>query len=151
MFNLGGPKLLLHMFAISAVVVAGGVIGSQLRASGSASEKPHDTVTFEVHGTPLAGSEGTLSMGNNVFASQPRALTPEECSDARPRMEAQVQLWEKQLQTMSEGKSLENQLAAAVEDSRTWFDAGCRSHDKLGFYDATDGTGAIKSLLLDFP
>lgn len=144
-------KMSLHLLTVAGIIALAVFVGVQLSDSGSASDTPADTITFETRGTPDPGSEGTLSMADEQFKTTPRALTGAECANARPRMEAQVVLWQERIKTLPDTKSLENHLTAASTDSREWFDAGCPAHEKLGYYDAVDGSGTIKSVLLDFP
>ena len=77
----------------------------------------------------------------------PRPLTAQECIDARPRMEAQVNLRRPKVAAL--GSAELARFDAAVADSRAWFDAGCPPHETLGYYPWPDGSGA-QIVLIDF-
>jgi hypothetical protein len=135
-----------------AVAIAVSTLG--IRSFGSDAAEPEDNgISFvpPSDSAPPRG-EGTLTFTADGFAATPRRLSADECSSAQGRMEAQAKIWAAAVEKVEGDKTvLRGQLAAAVADSREWFAAGCPQHPVLGYYDATNGSGAIKSILIDFP
>ena len=82
------------------------------------------------------------------YASSPRALTADECTAARPRMEAIAELAASRVAELK-SDSEQGRLETALKESRAWFDAGCPAHEKLGIYPANDGSGTM-NILIDF-
>lgn len=147
------PVLLRRLWSTRLTVVlvaAAGVLAAlALRTYGplAASDSQNHSEFTPVDAIPTGERGG----GNfaQPYAAMPRQLTPEECREAAPRMEGLATLLTDSVKDQkAESKA---RLATAIQRSRGWFADGCPPDARLGYYDATDGSGAIKAVLIDFP
>ncbi len=151
------------MTRLNRILIAGGIVFVAvalavstvgIRSFGSDAAEPEDDgISFVSPSDSSQPDEtGSLAFTSEGFATAPRRLSAEECSSAQGRMEAQAEMWALAVEKLEADKTVRRaQLAAAVADSREWLAAGCPQHSVLGYYDATNGSGAIKSILIDFP
>jgi hypothetical protein len=145
--------------AVGAVVLGGVVaVAAATRGGGTADEPPGASagttsvaITSTATVAPTATPQDRLIVRTvpqrDLVEGEPRALTPEECAEARPRMEAQAALREPKIASLTPSDLPAWQ--AAVAESRAWFDAGCPLHGVLGYYPSTDG-GSFTVILIDF-
>jgi|GEM_PF-4172960 len=146
-------KVRRFVWAVAAtlgVVVVG--LGAASLASPESRANDEDTLA-QGFSTPDASSgaeEGRLIIVAATYEAEPRALTAAECAEARPRMEAQASLLAAQIARSGGGTELESRLAAAVAESRAWFDAGCPQDTRLGYYESKARDGSLKSVLIDW-
>lgn len=151
--NVLNSRARLSLFGVALLAAVVGVVALVGPGGSGASQEPVDQLEFVDPTDPRSPDQtGTLAWIESGYAAKPRPLTASECADAAPRMEAQAQMLAVAVERQSPDNSLlQGQLAAAVADSREWFTDGCRPHPVLGYYDALDGSGGIKSILIQFP
>jgi hypothetical protein len=118
-------------------------LGEFAQAQDTEIEVQHGTLS--IHAAP---TEVASRLTRSSYSSSPRALTAEECTAARPRMEAIAQLAASRVEQLKSDSERER-LDIALKESRAWFDAGCPPDEKLGIYPANDGSGTM-NILIDF-
>jgi hypothetical protein len=99
--------------------------------------------------TGTSPDRGVAAAVDASYEESPRQLALDECTEARPRMEALATLARKRVQELGSAE-LSALLDSRLAESRAWFDAGCPAHSVLGIYPAKDGSGT-KNIFLDFP
>ncbi|MGH6693118.1 MAG: hypothetical protein ACREF4_20825 [Gammaproteobacteria bacterium] len=142
--------------AAAAVSVANGLdvpgFGSDSDGRGEPFAQTDDDYEISVaHEAPSLDSlptEVASSLARSDYAASPRALRPDECTAARPRMEGIAQLAASRVEQLDLDSERER-LETALKESRAWFDAGCPPHERLGIYPANDGSGTM-NILIDF-
>ena len=139
--------------ALLVVVGAIGVATVWIRSDRSQAAGPQEHgIEFQSPNDQGSGDAVRFGTAEGKFASSPRQLNPSECTEASRRMDAQAQMLAESIGKQAGNQTLmRGQLSAAVEESRGWFAAGCPKHPVLGYYEAVDGSGALKSVLIDFP
>ncbi len=127
---------------------------------GSAAPGPEGFVQFAPAASAPAGATSlasafapvrTLAAVDARYSATPRKLTAKECEEARPMMEGIAQNMGPQIKAMEGDHSIDAvRFDNAVQASRAWFATGCPLDAKLGYYDAVDGSGGIKAILIDY-